>query len=74
VESVKHLSNQVVGKSVDRVAKMGFPEGTIARCVKCGFERHASTSEIALWLSSGLPRCKRCGIRVHLRNPFRPND
>lgn len=45
-------------------------EGTELICPSCKVHRHASTSEMAEIMRKGFPRCKRCSVRVKVREKY----
>lgn len=45
-------------------------EGTELICPSCKIHRHASTSEMAEIMRKGFPRCKRCSVRVKVREKY----
>lgn len=63
---------EILGKSFKWIARFAFPDGSIVRCPPCGKQRACTTSEIAVWMETGFPKCKACGHSVDLINPHIP--
>lgn len=67
---LKHM-RQKFGPDVPKgMAEQLFPNGSTLRCLPCGKERPATTSQIAEYLAKGFPRCKACGRMTELDNPW----
>lgn len=49
------------------IAAKGCPEGTEAKCVVCGVQRHVSTSELAKWIEEGFPKHCQKSVTISLR-------
>lgn len=58
----------ILSSAVQKIAEYAFPSGTRAYCQKCGYSRHATTSELAEWFAKGYPVCK-CGGKISIVTP-----